>query len=58
MDIFLYAMLTANAEIANYTYGWANITPDYNGNAFMGIFQVKQLLMVVSVTPLRETHRA
>ena len=26
-DNNVMAMLTANAEIANYTYGWANITP-------------------------------
>ncbi|WP_242359106.1 beta strand repeat-containing protein [Lactococcus petauri] len=32
-DNNVMAMLTANAEIANYTYGWANITPGYNGNA-------------------------
>ncbi|ETD05878.1 hypothetical protein N568_0100315 [Lactococcus garvieae TRF1] len=32
-DNNVMVMLTANAEIANYTYGWANITPGYNGNA-------------------------
>ena len=31
-DNNVMVMLTANAEIANYTYGWANITPGYNGN--------------------------
>ncbi|WP_367600129.1 LPXTG cell wall anchor domain-containing protein [Lactococcus garvieae] len=32
-DNNVMVMLTANAEIANYTYGWENITPGYNGNA-------------------------
>lgn len=32
-DNNVMVMLTANAKIANYNYGWANITPGYNGNA-------------------------
>ncbi len=31
-DNNVMAMLTANAETANYTYTWANSTPGYNGN--------------------------